>query len=238
MRLEGGEIILRSVDEFKEGADIFDEDERKRLEQKRKRDMKKNPKLSQLGSSGEQNLALVDIEENDKPHLVAKISPIFKRAVSISAHESRDYNWQPEEMAYALSEYFDYFHKNKLKPSRASLQLWLGLTNSAFYKMMSGEKHSDEVREMVELAMLAMEIEYVNRGEQHPTMNTFLLRTQHGYKEDRDVTIKHDFSADKSNIDKMIGNLNLYDEDIMVIDVDEVHYVEDESEETDEGDEI
>lgn len=118
--------------------------------------------------------------------------------------------WTEETFSDAVEGYFDYIAEHNIKPSKSSLQLWLGCGNTQYYDWSTKPEKFSYKTIILEQAHKVMEASYVNRGEKYPTFNTFLLKTSHGHVETSklDVQTNSTFSADE-DIKELIAKLGL-----------------------------
>lgn len=91
--------------------------------------------------------------------------------------------WTEETFAEQVTDYFKYCAEKHLKPNKAGLRNWLGCSRTQYYDWETkAEKHGYKTN-ILDMAHSIMEDQIINRGEQFPTFNTFLLKTAHGHIE-------------------------------------------------------
>ncbi|HZJ99390.1 MAG TPA: terminase small subunit [Tissierellaceae bacterium] len=163
---------------------------------------------------------LAEYKDEEAGALLAMIAPIFKKSIG-SPTQNRRGNWEPDDLRQELADYFTYFAENGLKPSKASIRLWLNVSPARYYEWENNPSKYGEVYEIIALANDVLETQYVNRGEKHPTMNTFLLKASHGYRDTQNIEVTATSKVEKGDIDSAIERLKL-EEDSMEIIEDEV----------------
>ena len=99
--------------------------------------------------------------------------------------------------------------EKSVKPSKAGIGLWLGLN-----KMTLHEWASDPVRYgfksvIAQQAFDLIESCYIERAEQYPTANLFLLRSSHNHVEKSQVDVTTSNQTSAEDIDEAIKKLGL-----------------------------
>ena len=126
----------------------------------------------------------------------------------------RDYQgqWTEDEFATAIEEYFNFITERKIKPTKASLQLWLGCSRTQYYDWEVDKTGRFGYKtNLVNEANRFIEASYVGRVEKYPTGNIFLLKTTQGYveKSSVDVTTNGQTINSADEVKDLVGKLNL-----------------------------
>lgn len=171
-------------------------------------------------NAGLQNFSselLAEYKDEEAGALLAMIAPIFKKSIG-SPTQNRRGNWEPDDLRQELANYFTYFAENGLKPSKASIRLWLNVSPSRYNEWENNPSKYGEVHEIIALANDVLETQYVNRGEKHPTMNTFLLKSSHGYRDTQNIEVTATSKVEKGDIDSAIERLKLEEDSMDIVD--------------------
>lgn len=161
--------------------------------------------------AGEQNMTKHRIKlDKDKVQddLMEKLIPLFDEGVK---QRKRGTNWTPEELEISLREYFMYCAENSLKPNKTGARTWLGCSKSQYHAWQSQPEKYGAISDLINLANNIMEDQYINRGEQYPTMNVFLLRSSFGYveKSQVDITSNGKDINSKEDVQDLVSKLGL-----------------------------
>lgn len=165
-------------------------------------------------SAGLQNFnskMLEEYKDEESGMLLAMIAPIFKKSIG-SETQNRKPNWNAEDLRYELGQYFQYFAENGLKPSKSSIRLWLNVSPSGYRRWEMEPERFGEIHEVIMLANDVLETQYINRGEKHPALNTFLLKTSHGHRDVQNLEVTAVNKLEKRDIDTAIDKLKLEEE--------------------------
>lgn len=159
---------------------------------------------------------LAEYKDEEAGALLTMIAPIFKKSIG-SPTQNRRGNWEPDDMRQELANYFTYFAENGLKPSKSSIRLWLNVSPTRYREWENNPNKYGEIHEIISLANDVLETQYVNRGEKHPTMNTFLLKASHGFRDTQNIEVSATNKVDKGDIDNMIERLKLEEDSMEII---------------------
>lgn len=168
---------------------------------------KKKGLQSSPEKAGVQNLPDDFIEENQLPkseRVAGSLSDLFLLSME---RAKKGTNWTPEEVQDVVGEYFAYADEHSLKPSKAGLQLFLGLSTAQYYAWVGEPERYGVISEILQHAEKAMENQYITRGEKYPTMNMFLLKSSFGHQEKQTIEITE--KMDSEEIENRIKNLGL-----------------------------
>lgn len=170
-------------------------------------------------TAGMQNFTpeiLEGYKDEEAGALLSMIAPIFKKSIG-SPTQNRRGNWEPDDLRQELANYFMYFAENGLKPSKSSIRLWLNVSANRYWEWENNPNKYGEIHEIISLANDVLETQYVNRGEKHPTMNTFLLKASHGFRDTQNIEVTATNKVDKNDIDSMIERLKLEEDSMEII---------------------
>lgn len=150
-------------------------------------------------------MKIADGEEN----IMEKLLPIYKIAM-----ERRDYTgqWTEETLRLEIGAYFNYCSEKSLKPSHATLSLWLGLSKAQYHDWKSDPVKYGYKSELVNFASSIIEGQYIQRAEQYPTANLFLLRTSHQHVEASKVDVTSNgktITQDADEVRDLVSRLGL-----------------------------
>lgn len=147
---------------------------------------------------------VVDIvkQKRKRPDLTEMMTPntepgemaeMLRRAVTISHWPDIDTN-NPQQVADRIDQYHVFCLDNDMKPSVVGLAMALGCDRSTLWKWENGvESNKPQAvrnlikkgREINELMMVQM----MQNGKINPVTGIFLLKNNHGYKDQQDVVI-------------------------------------------------
>lgn len=140
-------------------------------------------------NAGAQNLPEGYVEKRkDEMGTMGKILPVYKHSFTI--RENYKGHWSDEDLEKEITEFFAYCDEVSLKPSKSAIQLWLDLSDRQYYDWQNDTvgKYGLKSR-IIAKANFAIESTYIERGEKYPTMNMFLLRSNHNMVEQNKVDI-------------------------------------------------
>ncbi len=159
-------------------------------------------------NAGEQNLPDGYAEKNhDDMNTVEKLIPMYKKGVEYL----QEYKglWTDEQLQNAINDFFTYCAENDIKPAKAGLRLWLGISSSQYYDWTNKPDKYGSKSALLESAHGLMEMCYILRGEQFPTFNMFLLKAAHGMVETNKVEISTNGQVNKDEVKETISKLGL-----------------------------
>ena len=113
-------------------------------------------------------------------------------------YNRQDYagKWDADSLKREIDEYFNFCADKDIKPSKAGLRLWLGLSKSQYWEWE--KNHTDFKSNLINEANDLMEIQYIEKGEKYPTFNMFLLKSSHNHSDKQEVEItSKDVSKDE-----------------------------------------
>lgn len=173
---------------------------------KRKKEFGKH---SSPETSGVQNLTDYHIEKykgkgSDK---LEEIMGIYKQGI----RNSQEYKglWSDEELEREINAYFAYIVLNEMKPAKAGLRLWLGISKSQYYEWETNPKVYRYKSNLINMANTFMELEYISKVESYPTGNIFLLKSSHGHVDKSEVNITATTDVSQENILDTVNKLGL-----------------------------
>jgi len=157
---------------------------------------------------GEKNLPENYLEKHKAPEddLMNNIIEVFDCGVK---HRKKGSNWSEADMLEAVRNYFEFCSEKAMKPSKSSLQLWLGCSSSQYHVWQTEPTKYGAISEIITMANKVMETQYTNRGEKYPTFNMFLLKAGHNMVETNKVEITNTKETTADEIKEAIVNLGL-----------------------------
>lgn len=176
---------------------------------KLKKTKKKRGRHSSPNTSGEQNLPKQYVEKNKGSG--GGNMEVILMATQHGSDLRQEYKglWTNELLEKEVFDYFQYCVTKDMKPSKASLRLWLGISRSTYYEWENNPaKHSNK-SDILQMANDFMQVQYISRGEQYPTFNQFLLKASHDYSDKQDITITATSDVSQDNILDTITKLGL-----------------------------
>lgn len=143
-------------------------------------------------------------DDETMPTLVQMFKDGIKRA--------NDYKglYPDEVFLEEVENYFVYIAEHGIKPSKASLRLWLGCSRTQYYDWETNPKYGFKSN-VLAWAHNLMEASYVGRGEKYPTFNTFLLKAGHQYVEASklDITSNGQTLSSADEVRDLVSQLGL-----------------------------
>lgn len=117
--------------------------------------------------------------------------------------------WTKEDLAREIEGYFNYCIEKTLKPCKAGIRTYLGVSRSQYHAWQSEPQKYGEISDIINLANDVMEQEYINKSQKYPTANIFLLKTSHGHVETSKVDITSNAPATSTEVQDAISRLGL-----------------------------
>lgn len=145
----------------------------------------------------------------DPDNTMAKLLPLYK--IGMSNYFEYKGNWTDEQLAEEVSKFFAYCSDNEIKPAKAGLELWLGVSRSQYYDWSAKVEKYGAKSDIISHANRLMELSYIGRAEKYPTANIFLLKSSHGHIETSkvDVTTNGSSAQTTDEIEDTISKLGL-----------------------------
>ena len=121
---------------------------------------------------------------------------------------SREYKglWDEESLESEIFDYFEFCTEYDVKPAKAGLRLWLGLSKSQYWEWENN--FTDYKANLLREASDFMELQYLGKLEKHPTGNIFLLKAGHGYSDKQELEI-HSKDVSKEEIGDIVNKMGL-----------------------------
>lgn len=165
--------------------------------------------------AGEANMTdefLTKNKDKIQDGLMDNLIGLFDKGVT---QRKKGTNWTEEELTISIMEYFTYCADKSLKPSKSGARLWLGCSRSQYHAWQSETAKYGVISDLINMANEVIENQYINRGEQYPTMNVFLLKTSHGHIETSkmDVTSNGQAINTKEEVKDLVSKLGLDKQD-------------------------
>lgn len=134
-----------------------------------------------------------DLSELQTPHTEpGEISKMLSQAVTLSHLPPIDTN-NAEQVAARIDEYHMFCIQNDIKPDMVGMALAIGVDRTTLWRWESGEVNKPKAvcnalkkgREINEMMMVQM----MQNGKINPVTGIFLLKNNHGYRDQQDVVI-------------------------------------------------
>lgn len=141
-------------------------------------------------NAGAKNISeeYVASHQDNKPveGLMQACTDLFK----ISCQKTkRGANWTPEELADELANYFQFCADRNMKPAKCGIQLFLGMSDATYYDWQNKPEKYGELSSLINYANKTIESQYVDKIEQYPTGNIFLLKARYSYQDTSKVEV-------------------------------------------------
>lgn len=149
------------------------------------------------------------MKDDTEDNLMRSLIGVFDKG-AVNQKRLRTANWTPEEMLMEIRDYFKYCDEHALKPNKSSIQAWLGCSRQTYSRWTKETERFGELSDVIRLANNIMADQYVNRGEKYPTMNIFLLKSAHGYKDQQEVLITNTDEVKSEDVDELVKKLGLH----------------------------
>ena len=129
---------------------------------KPKKRKKQKGKHSSPETSGVQNLseAYINRIKGSGGGVVKGILEIYKRG-NLNSKEYKGL-WDSESLERELMEYFEFCAENDIKPAKAGIRMWLGISKSRYWEWEQG---NDYKANLLEQASDFMELQYIGNLE-------------------------------------------------------------------------
>lgn len=156
--------------------------------------------------ASEKNIPEEHIEKNKESledELMRNLAELY--GYRYKTPEPRKSAWTPELLVEKISGYFNFCAEKNLKPTKSGLRLYIGISRSQYHAWQSEPERYGEISDVIQDANAIMENQYVNRGEKFPTMNIFLLKSQHGYEDKSTIEVKGGTQEEVAERIKQLG---------------------------------
>lgn len=120
--------------------------------------------------------------------------------------------WTDEDLQREVGEFFEFCGERDIKPAKAGLILWLGISRSQFHEWETNTSSHPLKSDILQDASHLMQMQYIGKVESHPTGNIFLLKAGHGYSDKQEIQVTGS-SVDSDSIAESIKKLGLGDSD-------------------------
>lgn len=129
----------------------------------------------------------------------------------IGQKNRRDYKglWTEEQLETEIGNYFQYCLEHSVKPSKAGIGLWLGVGKDTMHTWVRESAKYGFKSIIAKEAFDLIESCYIERAEQYPTANLFLLRSSHNHVEKSQVDVNTSTSTTAEDVDEAIKKLGL-----------------------------
>lgn len=160
---------------------------------------KEKGKHSSPETSGIQNLpgTYIDRVKNTGGETMKDLVNMRKKGMA----NRQDYagKWTDEDLEREISEFFEFCAEHDVKPAKAGIRMWLGLSRSQYHEWETNKSSHPLKSDILEEAHSLIEMQYLGKIETYPTGNIFLLKSAHGHsdKQEIQVTSGNDVNTDK-----------------------------------------
>lgn len=146
-----------------------------------------------------------DLEDDN---LMANLSEMFTIGVEKLKRTSA---WTGDDLARELKGYFEYCILKELKPCKAGIRTYLGISRTQYYAWQTESSKYGVISNLINQANDIMEQEYIGRSQKYPTANLFLLRTSHQHVETSklDVQAVGIATTDANEVADLVAKLGL-----------------------------
>lgn len=135
-----------------------------------------------------------DLTDMMTPHTEpGEMAEMLTRAITISHWPEIDTN-NPEQVAARIDQYHQFCIQSDMKPSVVGMAMALGCDRSTLWKWENGvdSNKPQQIRNIIkkgrEINELMM-VQMMQNGKINPVTGIFLLKNNHGYKDQQDVVI-------------------------------------------------
>lgn len=168
-------------------------------------------------TAGVQNMSESYISKNKDKHaddgLMANIYDVYKQGTW--ARKEYKGLWEDDLLESSIMEYFKFCTERELKPAKAGLRLWLGISKSQYWEWETKPDKYGYKSNLLAQASDFMELQYIGRIESYPTGNIFLLKTSHQHIETSkmDVTTNGQALQSTEEVKDLVSKLGLDKQD-------------------------
>lgn len=158
--------------------------------------------------SGAHNITEEMIKKNQDEsgsEVTRAMGELFSIAVQKRKKEIR---WTPELLSQEICDYFKFCDDRNIKPAIRLLCVYLGMTYNTVYEWRKNPAKYGDLSNLIEIATESIAGQYITRGEKYPTMNQFLLKSQHGYRDSTTIEITGG-QINSDNIAEAVAKLGL-----------------------------
>lgn len=136
-----------------------------------------------------------------------EMSEMLSKAVAISHWQQIDTD-DPDQVADRIDQYHCFCMQHDMKPSVVGLAMAIGVDRSTLWKWENGVESNkpQAVRNLIKKAREINEIimdQMMQNGKINPVTGIFLLKNNHGYKDQQDVVITPNNPLDQGNPDEI-----------------------------------
>lgn len=168
---------------------------------------KEKGKHSSPETSGVQNLpqSYIDRVTGTGGESMKDILEIYNKGTS----NSKEYKglWDEESLERELKDYFTFCAEKQIKPAKAGVRLWLGLSKSRYWEW-ENEANTYKAN-LLQQANEFMELQYIGNIEKYPTGNIFLLKSSHGHQDKQEIEVTNNHNASTDDITELVSKMGL-----------------------------
>lgn len=130
------------------------------------------------------------------------------RNIGFKNREDYGGKWDAESLEYEIGKFFEFCAEKDIKPAKAGIRSWLGLSRSQYHEWETNTSSHPLKSDILGDAHNLIEMQYLGRGEKHPTFNMFLLKAGHGYSDKQELEI-HSKDVSKEEIGDIVNKMGL-----------------------------
>lgn len=119
--------------------------------------------------------------------------------------------WTEETLAKEIMSFFEFCVDYEMKPSKAGMRRWLGLSKSQYWEWENNPGTDVWKSNLLAEASDFMEMQYINSVESFPTGNIFLLKSSHNHTDKQEVQITGS-NVDSDDIADAVKKLGLQED--------------------------
>lgn len=118
--------------------------------------------------------------------------------------------WTEDALRNAIADYFHFCDEEGLKPARAGLALFLGMSKQQLADWENFPERYGYKSVFCRQAIAIIETQYIQRAEKYPTANLFLLRSSHNHVETSKVDLEtRNKDISENDVQNIIAKLGL-----------------------------
>ena len=171
------------------------------------RTYKSKDKHTKPALAGEQNLTEQYLPKKGKKEDDNKLADLLPLYYIANERMKRTTAWTAEEIFTEAGKYLEYCVEHGLKPARAGIWLWFGISKSQYYEWMRDADKYGEISHSITYVDTIIENQYMERAESYPTANLFFLKSQFGYKDTQEININTKVNPDE--VEELVDKLGL-----------------------------
>lgn len=116
--------------------------------------------------------------------------------------------WTDEALEKEVDEFFDFCAEKDIKPAKAGLRMWLGLSESQYWEWSTNTSSHPLKSKILAEAAEFMQMQYIGQGEKYPTFNMFLLKAGHNYSDKQEIEVTNK-DVSQEDINDIVSKMGL-----------------------------